>query len=218
MGFRGRKRSAARISHCKLRLPHARPDAVVVDSDRHRVRYHHQVPSCRPTSACRHCLSRARRRRRHLAAACRASIHCQVVRSQGVLHVSQLQLFPPSLTSRLFLALRSRLLRLVRRHVAAELGEPVLPAEDVPSGRGRVVQRGHRARSSPKAPSRRSVRRRRGASPSPDCPAPASPISGADSSTSISVRDTSRSASGAAHVRLVVADLERDNPLRPDEC
>lgn len=73
-----------------------------------------------------------------------------------------------SVPFRLFLALRSRVQRLLRRHV-----DPVVAVDpgpnDVGDPRGRRVQRGHRTRASqkPQSPRRRRAARRRPVDPAP---------------------------------------------------
>ena len=129
----------------------------------------------------------------------------------------QRDLFPPPVGFRLYLALRSRVLRLLRRHVDHVVVDSVPSVEDAPRDPPRRA-RGYRTRSSPKAPTRRRrARRPVDRSPSPGAsPKPCS-TSGVDSSTSISCRETFSNASAVGPVRLVVADLERDSQPRPVE-
>lgn len=125
---------------------------------------------------------------------------------------------PPLPTFRLFSALRSRVLRLLGRHVALVVDGSDRYGADAPSDRGRLVNRGYRARSRQTLPQRPDRRRRSDVhpSPSPLTSQPASPMRcsecGAHFGMNISSLGTSMSVSGEAHVRLVEADTEPDNP------
>lgn len=165
-----------------------------------------------------------RRRRRHPRHPLQKSELSQQSEVLPVFQSTQRQLdaFPPSLTFRLFLELRRRVLRLLGRHVALVVDGSVPPVEDGRNGPLHRVNRGYRTRSSPNLPMR-PARRRRDADHSP-CPSTSPPASltrcsicGVVSTTSTFCPGMFSSESDAAHVRLVVADLERDNLHRPEE-